>query len=140
MRRQSTAKAGALARDISAQSCNGTTVRAIGAVPVGQIVGDEIAQIPKPALCLGGALQGPNHGLGRQVLLRSKMTVEATMCEASAVHDLVDTDAIEAFLAKKPRSRVNDSLAVLRCLLPAHPHPFRLSRHIPLTEYMTRTI
>src|SRR5258708_39605508 len=119
---QSAANAVALARNVGAQSCDRAAIRAIGAVAFGQVLGLEIGQIGVAALFLDAALERARDRFGGEVVLRSEMAVEAAMREAGAVHDCVDANAIEAFLAKKPRSGVDDPLSILGRLIPADPH------------------
>ena len=83
-------------------------------------------------LCFSVLPKGARHRLGGEIVLRSKMTIEAAMRETCGVHDRVDAGAVEAFLAKQPRRGVHDPLAVFRRLLPAHPHLFlAFYRHGP---------
>src|SRR5271170_5711009 len=69
------------------------------------------------------------------------MSVETAVRETGAVHDRVDADAVEAMLTKQPRRGFHDPLAILRRLLPTHPH-LSLSSSLarPLTGYMTTPI
>ena len=41
------------------------------------------------------------------------MTIEAAMGEAGVLHDRVEADAVEAFLAKQPGSGIDDPLPIL---------------------------
>jgi hypothetical protein len=50
------------------------------------------------------------------------MTVKAAMREAGAFHDCIDAHAVEAILAKHPRSGFHDPPAVLGRLLSADAH------------------
>ena len=46
--------------------------------------------------------------------------VEAAMCQAGALHDLGDRDALESLLAEQPASYLDDPRAIFRRLLPAY--------------------
>src|ERR1700738_1499265 len=119
---QSAATAIALARHLVTQSCDRAAIRAIGAMSFGQVLGHEIGQVGVAALFLDAALQRARDSLGGEVVLRSEMTIEAAMGEAGAIHDCVDANAVEPFLAKKPRSGVDDPLSILGRLVPGDPH------------------
>src|ERR1700677_328790 len=106
-----------------------------------QVARHEIVQLGVAALLLDAALQRARHRLGGKIVLRSEMPVESTMRETGAVHDRVDADAVEAMLTKHPRRCFHDPSAILRRLLPTHPH-LSLSSSLahPLTGYMTTAI
>src|SRR3954447_26741638 len=61
---------------------------------------------------------------GGELILRAKLMIEAAMCQAGALHDLGDRDALESLLAEQPASFLDDPRAIFRRLLPAHFHAF----------------
>ncbi len=82
MRGHAASNAFALAHHFGTQSRDGATIRAVGAVPLRQIVGYEITEIREAALSLLAPRSSARAtGLGGKIFLRSEMTVKAAMRE-----------------------------------------------------------
>jgi hypothetical protein len=70
---------------------------------------------------------GTTTGLGYEVFLRFKVSVEAAVGEAGSLHEVGDADAVDATLAKEASGDVEDALVVLGFLLAADSHEEALS-------------
>jgi hypothetical protein len=76
---------------------------------------------------LAHAAYGTATGLGYEIFLGFKVTVEAAVGEACGLHEIGDADAVDAALAKKTSGYVEDSFVVLGFLLAADSHDAALS-------------
>ena len=76
---------------------------------------------------LAHASYGTAAGLGYEVFLGFKVTVEAAVGEACGLHEIGDADAVDAALAKQTSGDVQDSLVIFCFLLTADSHDAALS-------------
>jgi hypothetical protein len=90
---------------------------------------------------LAHAPYGTATGLGYEVFLGCKVTIEAAVGEACGFHEIGDADAVDAAFAKQTRGDIQDSLVIFGFLLAADSHDAALSGVcFGRANYMTRVM
>src|SRR5262249_36105849 len=78
--------------------------------------------------------------LRREVLLGLEVAVEASVREASLLHDVRHSDAVVASLTEEPAGQVENPFAIRRRLLARHSHDSPPTPERRLTAYMMLVI
>ena len=89
----------------------------------GGLVDDVCPVLPHPG-------NGAGACLGYEVFFRFEVAVEAAVGEAGRLHEIGDTDAVDASFAKEPGGYVEDSLVVFGFLDTAYFHTLSLAERI----------